>query len=185
MSPIMWFCVSFFECGFAFLFLKSIFIFTLCIQQVQQEVDDVIGQARVPSLTDRPFMPYTVATIMEIQRYRTVAPYLPPRMLYRDVEFHGYFLPKGTQIWVNLWAALNDPSEWTNPDSFDPTRFLSDDGKRVIVPEAFIPFGTGKLSTQISNDVLLVLIRGPCFIAYNKVCLLEHIFVICNFSPHI
>ncbi|XP_038051519.1 cytochrome P450 2J2-like [Patiria miniata] len=112
--------------------------------KVQKEVDDVIGQTRPPSVADRAHMPYTEATLMEVQRYRTVAPYLPPRAVPRDVEIMGYSIPKGTQIWVNLWGALNDPSHWVNPDSFNPSRFLSDDGQQVVVPEAFIPFGAGR-----------------------------------------
>ncbi|XP_022103602.1 cytochrome P450 2A11-like isoform X2 [Acanthaster planci] len=112
--------------------------------KVQSEVDNVIGQSRPPSLTDRAQMPYTEATLMEVQRFRTVAPYVPPRAVPRDVEIMGYSIPKGTQVWVNLWGALNDPSHWSNPECFDPSRFLSDDGEHVIVPEAYIPFGAGR-----------------------------------------
>lgn len=36
--------------------------------RVQQEIDDVIGRGRMPSLKDKLLLPYTEATIMEIQR---------------------------------------------------------------------------------------------------------------------
>ena len=114
--------------------------------QVQQEIDDVIGCRGTPSMDDSSFMPYTMATIMEVQRYRVPSPFAPPRCTQQDVLISGANIPKGTQVWVNLWAVLHDPALWDKPDTFDPTRFLADDGKRVVVPEAFIPFGAGLLS---------------------------------------
>ncbi|XP_071803907.1 cytochrome P450 2U1-like [Asterias amurensis] len=112
--------------------------------KVQQEIDDVIGGSRTPSMDDQRSMPYTMATIMETQRYRVASPFVPPRCTNQDFNIQGTHIPKGTQIWVNLWAVLHDPMLWVNPGSFDPTRFLADNGKRVVVPEAFIPFGAGR-----------------------------------------
>lgn len=36
--------------------------------KVQKEIDDVIGPNRQPTMADRPNMPYTSATLLELQR---------------------------------------------------------------------------------------------------------------------
>lgn len=59
----------------------------------------------------------------------------------------GYTIPKGSVIVPNLWAVHRDPNIWENPDDFQPTRFLDENGQ-LIKKEAFIPFGMGKISTR-------------------------------------
>ena len=44
-------------------------------EQVQQELDQVVGTDRLPSLADRPNLPYTEAVIMEIQRCGNIGPF--------------------------------------------------------------------------------------------------------------
>jgi cytochrome P450 len=48
-------------------------------------------------------------------------------------------IPKGTDIFSNMWFIHRDPEIWSNPDSFDHTRFLN---KPNNVP-AFHPFSMG------------------------------------------
>ncbi|XP_033985399.1 cytochrome P450 2U1 isoform X2 [Trematomus bernacchii] len=65
-------------------------------------------------------------------------------VLYPDVqEFRGYTIPKGTVIVPNLWSVHRDPALWDDPDSFNPGRFLDDEGK-LLRKECFIPFGIGR-----------------------------------------
>ncbi|XP_069486964.1 cytochrome P450 2U1 isoform X2 [Ambystoma mexicanum] len=49
-------------------------------EKVQSEVDAVIGRDRPPSLIDKPSMPFTEATIMEVQRMTVVVPFSVPHM---------------------------------------------------------------------------------------------------------
>ncbi|XP_076004342.1 cytochrome P450 2U1 isoform X2 [Genypterus blacodes] len=112
-------------------------------ETVQAEIDEVVGRHRVPSLTDKGRLPYTEATIMEVQRMTAVVPLAIPHMVSETTEFRGYTIPKGTVIVPNLWSVHRDPSVWDNPDSFDPTRFLDDEGK-LQRKECFIPFGIGR-----------------------------------------
>ena len=46
-------------------------------------------------------------------------------------------------VLVNIWAVHHDPATWTDPEKYNPDRFLSADGKSVVQHESFIPFGTG------------------------------------------
>ena len=65
------------------------------IPQVHKEIDDVMGRERPPTLPDRLHMPYLEATLMEIQRFRPVACFIPPKVASDDVEVLGHTIPKG------------------------------------------------------------------------------------------
>jgi 26-hydroxylase len=43
-------------------------------RQVQEELDQVVGRKRLPRLEDRPYLPYTEATILEVLRISSVVP---------------------------------------------------------------------------------------------------------------
>uniref|UniRef100_A0A671KNT1 Cytochrome P450 2U1-like n=1 Tax=Sinocyclocheilus anshuiensis TaxID=1608454 RepID=A0A671KNT1_9TELE len=58
---------------------NSVFLMTPS-EKVQQEIDAVVGSERVPSLTDKGSLPYTEATIMEVQRMTVVVPLSIPHM---------------------------------------------------------------------------------------------------------
>ncbi|XP_072923253.1 cytochrome P450 2U1 [Hemitrygon akajei] len=112
-------------------------------EQVHREIMAVIGESRLPSYKDRHHMPFTEATIMEIQRMTTVVPLAIPHMASETVEFKGYTIPKGSIVIANLWSVHRDPSRWEQPDEFNPSRFLDTDGN-IVKNEAFMPFGIGK-----------------------------------------
>nr|XP_045736574.1 cytochrome P450 2U1 isoform X2 [Mirounga angustirostris] len=112
-------------------------------KKVQEEIERVIGADRVPSLTDKAQMPYTEATIMEVQRLTAVVPLAIPHMTSEKTVLQGYSIPKGTVIVPNLWSVHRDPATWEKPDDFYPNRFLDDQGQ-LIKKETFIPFGIGK-----------------------------------------
>lgn len=61
---IFWFILSFF----------------FCTEKVHEEIERVIGADRAPSLTDKAQMPFTEATIMEVQRLAMVVPLSIPHM---------------------------------------------------------------------------------------------------------
>lgn len=48
--------------------------------KVQAEIDTVVGTQRVPSVTDKGSLPFTEATIMEVQRMTVVVPLAIPHM---------------------------------------------------------------------------------------------------------
>ncbi|XP_069024316.1 cytochrome P450 2U1 [Embiotoca jacksoni] len=111
--------------------------------KVQAEIDEVVGRHRIPSLTDKGSLPFTEATIMEVQRLTTVVPLGIPHMASETTVFRGYTIPKGTVILPNLWSVHRDPSLWDDADRFNPARFLDSEGK-LLRKEYFIPFGIGR-----------------------------------------
>ncbi|XP_023283957.1 cytochrome P450 2U1 [Seriola lalandi dorsalis] len=110
---------------------------------VQAEIDEVVGRHRGPSMTDKGSLPFTEATIMEVQRLTVVVPLGIPHMASKTTVFRGHTIPKGTVILPNLWSVHRDPTLWEDPDGFNPARFLDDEGK-LLRKECFIPFGIGR-----------------------------------------
>ncbi|KAL4262069.1 cytochrome P450 family protein [Pleurotus pulmonarius] len=61
-----------------------------------------------------------------------------------DDEYKGYFLPKGSTVFANIWAHLRDEKYYPDPDTFNPERFLKDG---EIDPKTLDPmpnFGVGR-----------------------------------------
>ena len=56
---------------------------------MQEEMDQVVGRNRFPTLADQPFLPYTMAVILEVQRIVTLFPFLHPHRAVRNCEFLG------------------------------------------------------------------------------------------------
>ncbi|KAM9831321.1 cytochrome P450 2J6-like [Neosynchiropus ocellatus] len=112
-------------------------------KKVQAEIDQVIGQNRLPSMSDRPNMPYTDAVIHEIQRFGNIVPLNILRSSRKDTMLGSYFIPKGTTLLPMLTSVLFDKNEWETPDSFNPGHFLDSHG-RFVKRDAFLPFSAGK-----------------------------------------
>ncbi|CAG2170900.1 unnamed protein product, partial [Oppiella nova] len=115
-------------------------------KRIHEEIDSVVGRDRSPCYADRLHMPFTQAFINESFRYKTIVPLNLLRRTLEDTSVLGHFIPKDTIIMANIWAVHNDPKIWHNPDQFNPSRFMSSDGKEVLKNEALIPFSYGKRS---------------------------------------
>ncbi|XP_074644005.1 cytochrome P450 2C5-like [Tubulanus polymorphus] len=129
-------------------------------RRVHEEIDEVVGAERFPCLEDRPMMPYTFATILEIQRMVTVMPFGLPHKTITATKFQGYDLPEGTNILFNFWSLNHDRRWWTKPGEFDPERFLTTD-KKVRVPDYFMPYSEGRrkcLGPAISDATIFLFI---------------------------
>ncbi|PPQ75950.1 hypothetical protein CVT26_005853 [Gymnopilus dilepis] len=114
-------------------------------RRAQEELDAVVGQARLPDFRDRDALPYINAIVKESVRWHQVAPMAIPHMCTSDDEYDGYFIPKGTLVIGNAWSILHDPSAFSHPMDFRPEHYLKD-GK--VDPNARDPecaaFGFGR-----------------------------------------
>lgn len=68
--------------------------------RLQKEIDDVVPEKRLPSLSDKPHLPYTEAVILEVLRRRTVVPFRIPPVSFKDAEGLGCFIPKGSLVGI-------------------------------------------------------------------------------------
>ena len=67
-------------------------------RRAQAELDVVIGPNRLPTLEDKPLLPYTTALIKECFRWRNVTPLGFPHIACEDGEYQGFFIPKGSTL---------------------------------------------------------------------------------------
>ncbi len=110
--------------------------------RVQKELDEVIGLDCPISLKDRPNLPYTEATLLEVQRVTSILPLGAPRSTTVDTTINGYDIPRGTIVMSNIWAIHHDPKIWDKPEEFRPERFLDEQGC-IVRREELIPFSIG------------------------------------------
>ncbi|ODM98565.1 Methyl farnesoate epoxidase [Orchesella cincta] len=132
--------------------------------RVQQEIDDVIGDFRTPSLTDKKLMPYVEAVILETLRCSSILPLGSPHRMVEDLLFHGYFLPKGATVIASLYAIHHDPNVWgEDAETFRPERFLNKEMTSVVRHDALMPFGSGKricLGEQLATNTLFLFLTS-------------------------
>jgi 3-hydroxyphenylacetate 6-hydroxylase len=69
-------------------------------------------------------VPYITAFTREVLRYFTVLRLALPRATQRDVKYEGMIIPEGSTVFLNAWACNMDPDVYTNPENFEPERFL-------------------------------------------------------------
>ncbi|KAI0210929.1 Cytochrome P450 2J2 [Lamellibrachia satsuma] len=105
----------------------------------REEIGQVIGQSRLPSLKDKGTIPYTEATILEVQRLACVAPTGLSHTVRKPVTLRGYYLPKDTIVHANIYQSHMDQKVWKDPFAFNPDRWLDDANKLKSNP-AFMPF---------------------------------------------
>lgn len=96
--------------------------------RLQQEVDKVVDRSRLPSIEDQLQLPYVMAFIYEVMRYTSFVPLTIPHSTTKETSIMGYTIPKNTVVFINQWSINHDPAIWSHPESFNPQRFLSQDG---------------------------------------------------------
>ena len=96
--------------------------------RLRQEVDKVVDRSRLPSIEDQPQLPYVMAFIYEVMRFTSFVPLTIPHSTTTETTIMGYTIPKNTVVFVNQWSNNHDPDIWSHPETFDPLRFLDQNG---------------------------------------------------------
>ena len=65
------------------------------------------------------------------------------RQAIKDTEIDGYYIPKGTRLWLSIHATQRMEPWWRNPDTFDPERFGESRHEEASHKYAWSPFGGG------------------------------------------
>ena len=99
------------------------------LRHIHTEIDDVVG-SRTITLKDMHALPYLRAVIYENFRYQSIVPIMP-RGTTTHIRLSGYTILKGIEVLFNAWAAHRDENGWPDPFTFNPQRFLTDDGALV------------------------------------------------------
>lgn len=119
--------------------------------KVQQELDSVVGKDRMVEESDIPKLPYLNAVMKEALRLHPALPLLIPHCPSETSTVAGYTVPKGSRVFINVWAVHRDPTIWENPSEFKPERFYHrvdgrDHAKWDYSGNDFnyFPFGSGR-----------------------------------------
>lgn len=111
--------------------------------KIQEEIDENIGM-KSPRLEDRKILPYTEAFINEIFRHSSFVPFTIPHCTTADTSLNGFFIPRKTCIFINLYQVNHDETIWDNPTVFRPERFLNENGElNKSLTEKVLIFGMG------------------------------------------
>uniref|UniRef100_A0A1I7TNA3 Cytochrome P450 n=1 Tax=Caenorhabditis tropicalis TaxID=1561998 RepID=A0A1I7TNA3_9PELO len=117
-------------------------------EKVREEIFNVVGTSRLPSMSDKPSMPYTQAVIHEVQRHSNMVPFLGTHQSMKDTEIFGNPIPAGTNVLAQPWSVMRNDPVFENPLQFNPNRYLLPDGQSFdkAVLDRTIPFSLGKRS---------------------------------------
>lgn len=96
--------------------------------RLQKEVDKIVVHSRLPTIEDQARLPYVMAFIYEVMRYTSFVPLTIPHSTTTDTSIMDYKIPRDTVVFINQWSINHDPKIWAHPETFDPQRFLDQDG---------------------------------------------------------
>jgi cytochrome P450/NADPH-cytochrome P450 reductase len=113
------------------------------LARVRDEVDAVLGD-REPTRVELLKLSLVMRTLSESLRLWPTVPVLTVAPSADEVV-GGFSMPAGRPLNVLLAAVHRDPAVWTEPDHFDPDRFLPEQS-RARPSWAYKPFGNGKRS---------------------------------------
>jgi cytochrome P450 len=112
--------------------------------RLREEVDAVCPDG-TPGFDDLARLPWTSAVLDETLRLYPPAWLVTRRSLAADV-LAGFAVPADALVIVSPWLVHRHAASWSNPERFDPSRFLGVDGLRrrdLVASSAYLPFGAG------------------------------------------
>ncbi|KAK4436762.1 Xanthotoxin 5-hydroxylase CYP82C4 [Sesamum alatum] len=143
------------------------------MQRAQAEIDTKVGKQRWVQESDLNSLLYLQATMKETLRLYPPLPLSLPHEAAQECRVAGYPIPRGTQLFVNLWKLHRDPGFWPEPERFLPERFLMTGHAHARAMDVtgqqfeFVPFGCGRRSCpgitfamELTSFTLARLVQG-------------------------
>lgn len=114
------------------------------LHKAQSEVRETFkGQEKLTE-DDMSRLSYLHLVIKEALRLHAPVPFLLPRQCREACQVMGYDVPKGTKVFVNVWAIARDDKVWGDGEVFRPERFESSSVDFRGNDFEFTPFGAGR-----------------------------------------
>ncbi len=88
-------------------FLLAMTMYPEIQRKCQAELDDVVGNDRLPTFADRDRLPYLATMLKEVIRWGPTTPLGAPHCVEQDDVHNGYFIPKGSIIMPNIWYVIS------------------------------------------------------------------------------
>ena len=117
------------------------------MRKCQTELTDVVGVENNVEESHIAKLTYLHAVVKETLRLHPAAPLLLPRCPTSSCTVGGYAIPKGTKVFLNVWAMHRDPQFWDKPSEFRPERFLGENDSKLDYfgnNLEYLPFGGGR-----------------------------------------
>jgi cytochrome P450 len=114
------------------------------MQKAQAEVRGKLQGKPMVTEDDLADLRYTKLIIKETLRLHPVVPLLVPRECREPCKVMGYDVPKGTTVFVNVWAINRDPRYWDDAATFRPERFEAGTVDFKGTDFEYTPFGAGR-----------------------------------------
>lgn len=89
----------------------------------QAAIDEVVPESRLPNFNDMVNLQYVNQIVKETMRWRPVITLGIPHANTKDDEYNGYFIPKDSVVYGNIWNINHDPRRYKDPDSYIPERY--------------------------------------------------------------
>jgi cytochrome P450 family 78 subfamily A len=114
--------------------------------RAQSEIDMcTCGGSRVVSESDISNLSYLRAIVKETLRMHPPGPLLSwARLAVHDVNVGDQLVPAGTTAMVNMWSITHDELVWSDPNEFNPERFMDEDVSVMGSDLRLAPFGSGR-----------------------------------------
>ncbi|CAI0409778.1 unnamed protein product [Linum tenue] len=109
------------------------------MEKAQKEIRQVVF-----SRNDIGELNYLELVLKETLRLHTPDALTIPRESQETTVINGYRIPAKTRVIINAWAIGRDPDYWTEPETFNPERFLNSSVSYKGLDFQLIPFGAGR-----------------------------------------
>jgi cytochrome P450 len=133
--------------------------------RAQAELDAVVGRDRLPTFADAPRLPYVLAIVKEILRWRPTIALGIPHVATKEDWYEGMYIPKRTVCISNLWHCNRDRAVFgEDADEFRPERHLDEHGEPLPGPvetykAGHVAFGFGRricVGKDMANESLFI-----------------------------
>ncbi|KAH7235367.1 cytochrome P450 [Fusarium tricinctum] len=91
-------------------------------EKARKEIDTVCITERAPVFSDFPTMPYVNDIVKEGLRWRPTSDLGFPHTVTKDNYYDRMLIPKGSTIFVGVWAMHYDKDYYGSYNTFDPNR---------------------------------------------------------------
>ncbi|XP_046674335.1 methyl farnesoate epoxidase [Homalodisca vitripennis] len=145
-------------------------------ERVYQEIREVLGTRKLPTLEDKQRLPYVEAVLMESQRFLHVVPVAGPRRVLSQTTLDQYTIPKDATVLLCLYSMHHDEKMWDQPMKFLPDRFLGENNK--VLTDDLCQFGIGK--RRCLGEALA---RNFCFLFFTGILRNFHLGVPTGMEP--
>lgn len=108
-------------------FIQAMILYPEVQRRAQQEIDNVVGDQRLPTMDDEPDLPYILGCMKESLRWMpTTILGAVPHAVTKDDTYMGYLIPKNAGVMNNVWGINMDPKRHPEPRRFNPDRYQDD-----------------------------------------------------------